>query len=595
MGERANRPGQQDRVQRNGYAAQAGNRVQPSPTRGMPPSQANGRVQVRMDGNQSAAHVNHSGAAYGGAQASSSYQRQSASTGAPRTMASDARRGSNNAGAYGQGTIRQGSLQQGSARQGSAYQGTSRRGATRQGSSAQDPYRSYANSSHAGSSGGSKKKIGIIIGVVVAVALIAAAVVYFFVLRPSGGESAEVQQTQQTEAIVDAKTGYHSNKLDGATETVDANGIVHGTTPGGIKYTVVGRGETTSPSGAPGKIGLVAAGDVVSANWCLQICDRYAGEEGDGQYNYVPYYQEVAPFIQQYSLRYINQETTMDGPPYTGYPIFNSPDACADGMAQIGFNLVNLATNHAYDHEAAGVESTHAVFDRYPQIVTAGSYMMQDDRDTVHMIERDGVTFAFLGYTGCDNMYGIDPDNQYRPNDYYLCIFDKDKMKKEIANAKQVADVVIVSMHWGEEYTTELSDQQIEYAQFLVDQDVDLVIGSHAHILQPITMYTSATGKKIPVVFGLSDFISGWTLVETITSGMFTCEFTYDSHGVTLGNCAFYPCIEWSDGGDVYVRMLKDMSDEELAASTRNDNTDDIVGYVNGILDSIKFDVPVYR
>jgi len=593
MNEQSNRPNRQGQVQRNGYAAQSANRVQVSSS-----IQAGGRTPNGSAARQSQARPTQSSSrniAGGSGQRSQGAQTRNTQV----QYANSARRqtsGSGRGGYAGGGNGRGNGGTAGNGAGGGANRGGAYQNSARQSSSRQYAGSSVGNRNTRSSKGG--KKTGIIIAAVVAVLLIAAALVYFLIIRPAGNaDTADtpVEQTTKTQATVDASTGYHSNKLDGATETVDAYGIVHGTTPSGIKYTVVGRGETTSASGATGKVSLVAGGDVVTANWCLQICDRYAGVEGDGLYDYMPYYQEVAPFIQQYNLRYINQETTMNGPPYSGYPIFNTPDACADAMNQVGFNLVNLATNHAYDKEAEGIESTHAVFDQYPGIVTGGSYLTQEDRDTVHMIERDGVTFAFLAYTGCDNMYGIEPDNPYRPNDYYLAIFDKEKMKKEIANAKKVADVVIVSMHWGEEYTTELSEQQLEYAQFVVDQDVDVVIGSHAHILQPIKMYTSSSGKKIPVVFGLSDFISGWTLVETITSGLFTCDFVYDTSGITVQNCAFYPCIEWSNGGDVYVHMLKNMSDEELAQSTRNDNVDDIVAYVNDLLNSIQFDVPVYR
>ena len=180
------------------------------------------------------------------------------------------------------------------------------------------------------------------------------------------------------------------NKLAGATETVDENGIVHGTTPEGIRYTVHGRGQAALQAD---KVTLVAVGDQIGTDNSLPLADRYAGSRGDGVYDFMPFYQEVAPVIQSYDLRYINQETVMAGADrgYSGYPVFNSPDACADAIAQVGFNLVNFATNHTYDMGESGIERSHEVWDRYPQLLIGGSYLTQEDRETVHMIERNGM------------------------------------------------------------------------------------------------------------------------------------------------------------------------------------------------------------
>ena len=167
-------------------------------------------------------------------------------------------------------------------------------------------------------------------------------------------------------------------------------------------------------------------------------------------------------------------------------------------------------------------------------------------------------------------------------------------MADDIARAKKVADAVIVYMHWGSEYTWQPNDQQVEYAEWLADQGVDLIIGSHAHILQPIKYVTSEAGNTVLTVYGLSDFISGWTLTDTILSGMFTCDFVWQRDGtLALENPLFYPAIEWSDGGDVYVRFLNDMSDTEIANNTRTEDVGDDVAYLHRFLDDLGMDIPV--
>ena len=381
-------------------------------------------------------------------------------------------------------------------------------------------------------------------------------------------------------------------KLRGSAEIVDANGVIHGIHPSGIHYTLHGRGVGGFSTE---RVTLCAVGDQIATDMSLPIADWYAGDRYDGLYDFAPFYQEIAPFIQSFDLRYINQETVMAGPEYgySGYPSFNSPDAVAHAIADVGFNLVNFSTNHSYDMGLYGIERSHEIWQEYPQILIGGSYLSNEDRETVHLIERNGMTFAFLAYTYGDNNYGYGTYNM--PNPYYACQFDKELMTEDVRRAQVVADAVIVSMHWGNEYISEPSDFQYEYAQFLADLEVDLVLGSHAHIVQPVKFITGETGKRVPVVFGLSDIVSGWTLTDTIFSGIFTCDFVRDpsGSGVIVENLLWYPSIEWSDGGDVYVRMLKDMDIATVNANTRTEDVYDDFSYLSNMIDSMGMEIPV--
>ena len=382
------------------------------------------------------------------------------------------------------------------------------------------------------------------------------------------------------------------SKLEGSTERIDENGIVHGTTPAGINYTVHGRGV---PALSQGKVSLCAVGDQLATDMSLPIADRYAGSSGDGLYDFTPFYQEIAPVIQSYDLRYINQETVMagdDGSGYSGYPSFNSPDVMADAIANVGFNLVSFATNHIYDMGLYGVERSHEVWAQYPQLLIGGSYLTQEDRETVHMVERDGMTFAFLSYTYGDNNYGYGTENM--PNAYYSCQFDYELMTEDVKRAQQVADVVIVSVHWGNEYDSEPTSHQYEYAELLADLGVDLVLGTHAHIVQPVKYVTGSSGNTIPVVFGLSDIVSGWTITDTIFSGIFACDFIRQKDGsITVENLLWYPTIEWSDGGDVYVRMLKDMDEATINANTRTEDVGNDYNYLRTMINSMGMEIPI--
>lgn len=392
-------------------------------------------------------------------------------------------------------------------------------------------------------------------------------------------------------AMGDRRPASIPSKIAGSEEAIDEKGIVHGMTPEGISYTVRGRGVQ---AGSPDRVSLCAVGDQIATSMSFPIADRYAGEVGDGIYDFAPFYQEIKPFIQGYDLRYINQETVMAGTEggrtYSGYPIFNSPDSMAQAIADTEFNLVNFATNHSYDMGSYGIERSHEVWARYPQLLIGGSYLTQEDRETVHMIERNGLTFAFLAYTYGDNSGAGSIVNQY-----YSCQFDKDLIAADVRRAQQVADAVIVSMHWGSEYVSEPNSQQYEYAAFLADLGVDLVLGTHAHIMQPVKYITGESGNTVPVVFGLSDIVSGWTLTDTILSGVFACDFVVNEAGdrLEVENLIWYPSIEWSDGGDVYVRLLKDMDEATINANTRTEDVANDYQYLHDKVNSVGMEIPV--
>lgn len=404
-----------------------------------------------------------------------------------------------------------------------------------------------------------------------------------------GGSSASSSQDQ------DVNSGQGGTKPsasipEGSVETVDANGIVHGTTPDGVNYTVVGRGTASSEAGT---VTLVAAGDQLATDNLLAIADAYAGSTGDDQYDFRPLYKEVKPLIEAADIAFINQETIMAGEEeydYSGWPSFNTPEAAAQAISETGFDLVNFATNHTYDYYTYGVEQSFKVWEQYPNLVIGGSYPTQEDRETVHMIERDGMTFAFLAYCYGDNYLGT---YENFPNQYYMCGFDKAAMEADVKRAQAVADAVIVAMHWGTEYVVEPNDQQMEYAKFLADLNVDLVLGTHAHIMQPVKYVTGDSGNTVPVVFGLSDFVSGWTTTNYILSGLFTCEFSRGEAGVEVSELTWYPAIEWSDGGDVYVRLLKDMDEATTNANTRTEDVDDDYTYLREFVSDSDMEIPV--
>lgn len=309
----------------------------------------------------------------------------------------------------------------------------------------------------------------------------------------------------------------------------------------------------------------------------LGLADAWSGEAGDGTYDFSPLYAQVKDTIGSYDIALVNQETVLGGAgvfDYQGYPSYNTPDEAAQAIADAGFDVVNINTNHTYDMGAAAIEHAQEVWAEQP-VKTIGSYTSQKDRDSIRVVECDGLKIAFLSYSYGQNGY----EQSDLPNDYYAAPFDKDKMKEEVAAAKDVADAVVVYMHWGEENTHELSDEQQDYAAFLAGLGVDLVVGSHAHVIQPVryvsrgiqtTDDTSVSSKDgMLCVYGLGDFVSGYTLPKTILSGMFTCDFVCDDKGnVSVQNPVWHGLVEHNEDGADEVWLLSEYTQEQAESNS---------------------------
>ena len=222
----------------------------------------------------------------------------------------------------------------------------------------------------------------------------------------------------------------------------------------------------------------------------------------NGKYDFSKMLTEVAPYLPDYDLRYYNQESILGGGAPQHYPRLNTPDAFGQNMMSIGFNLVSLANNHSFDKGEAGLKHSLAFWKKYTntgKVHTAGSYSSFAERDNVPVYEQNGIKYAFLAYTI--------PTNGLRAptgKEYYVNVYSKDLVKKHVDTAKKNgAEVIIVSMHWGVEYTHTPNNQQKEVAKYLNSFGVNLVLGAHPHVIQPMEY----VGDTL-VIYSLGNFIS---------------------------------------------------------------------------------------
>ena len=225
------------------------------------------------------------------------------------------------------------------------------------------------------------------------------------------------------------------------------------------------------------------------------------GLQSDGTYNYDSQLADVAPIIKNYDLAYYNQETILGGTELglSNYPRFNSPQEVGDAFLKAGFNLVSLATNHTMDRGEKAILNSVNYWREKENVLTAGSYDSFEDRARSHIGEKNGITYAFLSYT-----YGTNGIPVPEGKEYLVNLFDKETVKKDIEEVRDKVDIVMVAMHWGVEYTHTPTKEQRDQAQFLADLGVDIIIGSHPHVIEPI----EHIGKTV-VIYSLGNFISG--------------------------------------------------------------------------------------
>ncbi|MDQ0859553.1 CapA family protein [Bacillus sp. V2I10] len=288
---------------------------------------------------------------------------------------------------------------------------------------------------------------------------------------------------------------------------------------------------------------------------------------GSGTYDFKPMIKDVKPLIGKSDITFANQETMIGGTEIglSTYPSFNSPFEVVDAFQDAGVDIAGIANNHTLDRgEKAILNAT----DRYDEIGMpyVGSYRNSQDADTPRVINKNGVKLGFLAYTYGTN--GI-PVPEGKP--HLVNLIDKPKMIKDIEEMKKLSDAVIVSMHWGVEYIRLPNEEQQELAKFLADQGVDLVIGHHPHVLQPMEWVEGQNGKKTFVIYSLGNFLSGQVGEYKEIGGIFSIKITKElSKGtkkMELTEPGFVPTIVVNQNNRAYrVKELKNVDQAQNKA-----------------------------
>ncbi len=258
-------------------------------------------------------------------------------------------------------------------------------------------------------------------------------------------------------------------------------------------------------------------------------------------YEFDSIYEHVAAQIKDADVSYINQETLIGGTSgkIIGYPCFNSPKPAADTVIDLGFDVVNLAHNHMLDSgNTRYLENCYNVFDS-AGLDVIGYYPNKASTENITVIESKGIRIAFLAYTYDTN--GI----RIKNSDFVIPYFSDELIKKQVACAKQVADFIIVSCHWGYEDTFSINSDQKHYANLMCNLGVDVVLGMHPHVIQPMQWMTSESGHKTLVVYSLGNFVSGMVAGKNMLAGMLSLDIVKDAETgeISIESPLFVPTV----------------------------------------------------
>ena len=297
---------------------------------------------------------------------------------------------------------------------------------------------------------------------------------------------------------------------------------------------------------------------------------------GKQEWDFGAFFKEVEPYFKRADFSVANLETTFAGNknyPYAGYPLFNTPDSLIDAIKESGLSMVLTANNHCYDTGTNGLKRTQKILKKkgVPYIGTR----LTEDAPVYTVQEINGIRIGITAYTyetgrpkGLKTINGIpvkEKDNKLI-NSFSYDLLDEFYTEVETimsAMKTEGAEANIFYIHWGDEYKTTENSWQNKIAQALCDRGVDVIVGGHPHVIQPLEMLTSEDGTHQTVcIYSLGNAVSNQRVerMDSCPSGhtedglLFYCTFDKYSDGkVILSDIDLIPTwVDMYRGGSGY-------------------------------------------
>lgn len=336
-------------------------------------------------------------------------------------------------------------------------------------------------------------------------------------------------------------------------------------------------------------ITLVMVGDML-----MHTPVNETGVMEDGSINFSHLFTHTKDMIEGADLAIVNQEVILGGEELgiSGYPAFNTYQEFGDDLVDAGFDVVLHATNHALDKGKKGILSCLSYWEStYPEIAVLGIQDTAEEQDEIYIYEENNICIAVLNYTYGTNGIPLPEDMPYAVN-----MMDKERMAEDIGRAKEIADFVVVCPHWGTEYVLEETDYQRNYAEFFLDCGVDLVIGTHPHVIEPIELYTDENGHEMLVYYSLGNYVNCTSsenedIGQRMLGAMAEVTITKDEGGdIYISEYGAQPLVTYvsNDQDEITVYPLEQFTDEmALNSYTANFDTDFSKTYCEKLWESV--------
>ena len=260
-----------------------------------------------------------------------------------------------------------------------------------------------------------------------------------------------------------------------------------------------------------------------------------AAKEQNGTYNYDSCFFFLASEIKYADFKVANLELTLAGAPYSGYPCFSAPDAVAEALKKAGFNLLSTANNHCCDRGAKGVNRTLDVLDKL-NFRYAGTCRNIAEKSFSYpqIVDVKGFRLAFLSYT-----YGTNGLPVVYPN--VVNLIDTAEIANDVERAKKYnPDMIICLIHWGLEYQLKQNEEQKMLANFMTARGINLIIGSHPHVVQPMEAKKDLEGNiTSAVVYSLGNAVSNQNQEHTDIGAVAHIALVKNTSGTKIADCKY--------------------------------------------------------
>ena len=284
-------------------------------------------------------------------------------------------------------------------------------------------------------------------------------------------------------------------------------------------------------------IKLIATGDMIPHDAINQ-----EAKQPDGSYKYSPMFGSMKQIFSKSDIRFCNQATLAGGKEFgiSGYPKFNAPLEFTHDMADLGCNLINTGSNHVNDFGQDVIDSSIKEWEKVPNILAvAGANSSIDQMNKVSYFEVDGVKFAFVSYS----TYTNEPS----PNGFSVTMYNDELAKTQLGEARTKADIVIASMRWGTEYSSDVNQSQKVIAQNVVNYGADLILGHGPHVLQTVDRIKTDDGREATIWYSLGNFLNAQLDPPSLFNCIAVININIDSKKISSNECIpIYMHYEWT-------------------------------------------------